>query len=91
MLIQLKQIIIIKLTSGYMQSCLLPWTLTEETYMCRISEAKASAGDLFERNHNMKEQIYFYEIAANHKAKEQMFKSFKWGNFPAIPPDTGVD
>ena len=45
--------------------------------MCRISEAKASAGDLFERNHNMKEQIYFYEIAANHKAKEQMFKSFK--------------
>ena len=34
-------------------------------------------GDLmFERIHNTKEQIYFYERAENHKAKERMFKSF---------------
>ena len=28
----------------------------------------------FERIHNTKEQIYFYEKAENHKAKERMFK-----------------
>ena len=32
---------------------------------------------MFERIHNTKEQIYFYERAENHKAKERMFKSFK--------------
>ena len=31
----------------------------------------------FERIQNTKEQIYFYERAENHKAKERMFKSFK--------------
>ena len=31
----------------------------------------------FERIHNTKEQIYFYERAENHKAKEQLFESFK--------------
>ena len=31
----------------------------------------------FERIHNMKEQIYFYERAEDHKAIERMFKSFK--------------
>ena len=31
----------------------------------------------FERIHNTKEQIYFYERAENHKAKEQSFKSLK--------------
>ena len=30
-----------------------------------------------ERIHNTKEQIYFYERAENHKAKERMFESFK--------------
>ena len=29
----------------------------------------------FELIHNTKEQIYFYEIAGNHKAKEQLFES----------------
>ena len=32
---------------------------------------------MFERIHNAKEQIYFYERAENHKAKEWMFESFK--------------
>ena len=31
----------------------------------------------FERIHNTKEQIHFYERAENHEAKERMFKSFK--------------
>ena len=31
----------------------------------------------FERIHNTKEQIYFYERAENHKAKERLFESFK--------------
>ena len=31
----------------------------------------------FELMHNMKEQIYFYYRAENHKAKERKFKSFK--------------
>ena len=30
----------------------------------------------FERIHNTKEQIEFYERVENHKAKERMFKSF---------------
>ena len=32
---------------------------------------------MFERIHNTKEQIYFYERAENHKAKERLFESFK--------------
>ena len=44
---------------------------------------------MFERIHNTKEQIYFYEMAENHKAKERMFKLFKRANFPGIPPDSG--
>ena len=32
---------------------------------------------MFERIHNTKERIYFYERAENNKAKERMFKSFK--------------
>ena len=39
----------------------------------------------------MKEQIYFYERAENHKAKERMFKSFKSTNFPGKHPDAGKD
>ena len=31
----------------------------------------------FERIHNTKEQIYFYERVEDRKAKERMFKSFK--------------
>ena len=31
----------------------------------------------FERIHNTKEQIYFYERAEKHKAKERLFESFK--------------
>ena len=31
----------------------------------------------FERIHNKKEQIYFYERAENHMAKERLFESFK--------------
>ena len=46
---------------------------------------------MFERICNMKAQIYFYERAENHKAKKQMFKSFKWANFPGKHPDAGVD
>ena len=45
----------------------------------------------FEQIQNMKEQIYFYERAENHKAKERMFKSFKWANFPGKHPDAGMD
>ena len=45
----------------------------------------------FERIRNTKEQIYFYERAENHKAKERMFKSFKLANFPGKLPDAGVD
>ena len=32
---------------------------------------------MFERISSMKEQIYFYERAKNHKANERMFESFK--------------
>ena len=32
---------------------------------------------MLERIHNTKEQIYFYERAENHNAKERMLKSFK--------------
>ena len=46
---------------------------------------------MFERIHNTKEQIYFYERVENHKAKEQMFKSSKWGNSPGKHPDEGLD
>ena len=35
----------------------------------------------------MKEQIYFYERAENHKVKEQTFKSFKRANFPGKHED----
>ena len=42
-----------------------------------------------ERIHNTKEQIYFYERAENHKAKERMFKSFKRANFPGRHSDAG--
>ena len=31
----------------------------------------------FERINYTKEQIYFYERAENHKAKERLFESFK--------------
>ena len=31
----------------------------------------------FERIHNTKEQIYFYERAENHMSKEWVFQSFK--------------
>ena len=39
----------------------------------------------------MKEQIYFYERAENRKAKERMFESFKWVNFPGKHPAAGED
>ena len=43
-----------------------------------FSARKRSKGRFtFERIHNTKEQIYFYERAENHRAKERMFKSFK--------------
>ena len=49
-------------------------------------------GDLrLERIQNMKEQIYFYERAETHKAKERMFKSFKLANFPGKHPDARMD
>ena len=38
----------------------------------------------FERIHNMKGQIYFYE-------KERLIESFKWVNFPGKHPDAGAD
>ena len=44
-----------------------------------------------ERIHSTKEQIYFNEKAEIHKAKEQMFKSFKCVNFPGKHPDAGAD
>ena len=44
-----------------------------------------------ERIHNMKEQIYFYERSENHEAKERMFKSFKWADFPGKHPDARED
>ena len=46
---------------------------------------------MFERIRNTKEQIYFYERAENHKAKEEMIKSFESENFPGKHPDAGVD
>ena len=45
----------------------------------------------FEQIHNTKGQIYFYERVESYKAKERMFKSFKWANFPDIPSDAGAD
>ena len=39
----------------------------------------------------MKEQIYFYERAKNHKAKERLFESFKYANFPGKHPDAGAN
>ena len=44
----------------------------------------------FERIHNTKEQIYFYKRAGNHKAKERMFRSFRWANFPGKHPEEGL-
>ena len=44
----------------------------------------------FERIHT-KEQICFYERAENHTAKDRVFKSFKWANFPGKHPDAGED
>ena len=46
---------------------------------------------MFERIHNTKEQICFYERAENHKAKERLFESLKWANFPGKHPDAGAD
>ena len=37
------------------------------------------------------EQIYFYERAANHKAKEPLFESFKCANFLGKHPDAVAD
>ena len=31
-------------------------------------------------------RAFFYERAGKHKAKERMFKSFKWANFPGNDP-----
>ena len=45
----------------------------------------------FERIHNTKEQIYFYERAENQKAKERLFESFNRANFPGKHPDAGAD
>ena len=45
----------------------------------------------FEQIRNMKELIYFYERAENHKAKEWMLKSFKSANFLGKHQDAGVD
>ena len=46
---------------------------------------------MFEWIHNTKEQIYFYQKAENHKAKERLFESFKGANFPGKHPDAGAD
>ena len=43
----------------------------------------------FERIHNTKEQIYFYERAEKHKAKERLFESFNRANFPGKHLDAG--
>ena len=45
----------------------------------------------FERMHNTKERIYFYESAENHKAKERLFESMKRVNFPGKHSDAGAD
>ena len=46
---------------------------------------------MFERLHNTctKEQIYFYQTAENHKAKERIFKSFKMSKFSRLNPNAG--
>ena len=46
---------------------------------------------MFERIHCTKEQIYFNERVENHRAKERMFKSFKWANFPGKHPEWDVE
>ena len=46
-----------------------------------VSQISSNWRFTFERIHNTKEQIYFYERAENHEAKERLFESFKWANF----------
>ena len=65
--------------------CLFQWLLL---LYDRVQDVEG--GFTFERIHNTKEQIYFYERAENHKAKERLFESFKWANFPGKLSGKGV-
>ena len=49
----------------------------KEICCCFVCWLKTDGRFTFERIHNTKEQIYFYERAEKQKAKEWMFKSFK--------------
>ena len=54
-------------------------------------ECSISVGDLGLSGSIIRKSRFIFTKAANHKAKERMFKSFKRANFPGIPSDAGAD
>ena len=59
--------------------------------MLCVNEQLVNGRFTFERIRNTKEQLYFYEKAENHRAKEWIFKSLKCANFPDKHPAAGMD
>ena len=69
---------------------LLP-VINDKKYLLVFLVAILRMGDLrLSGSIYTKEQIYFYERAEYHKAKERMFESVKWANFPGKHADAGV-